>query len=79
MPKVRVYTTPICPYCAALKDFLKDHNIEFEEIDLSQDLEKQTEIIKKTKQMMVPVVEIDGEFIVGFEKEKIVKLLNIKD
>ena len=77
MAKVKVYTTPICPYCVALKEFLKENKIEFEEIDVSQDEMAAKEMIEKTGQMGVPVLEIDGEFVVGFDKEKIKKLLNL--
>jgi len=61
-----------------LKMFLKERNIEFEEIDLSQDEKTKEEIIQKTGQIGVPVIEINGEYIVGFDKEKIFQLLNIK-
>ena len=76
---VKVYTTPACPYCFTLMEFLKEHNIKFEEIDVSKDKKAREEIIKKSGQMGVPVIEIDGQIVVGFDKEKIVKLLKIKD
>ena len=79
MAKVRVFTTSFCPYCVALKEFLKEHNIEFEEVDVSENEEAQKEMIEKSGQMGVPVVEIDGEIVVGFDKERISQLLNIKD
>jgi glutaredoxin-like YruB-family protein len=79
MFKVKVYSTPSCPYCFTLKEFLKEHNIKFEDIDVSKDKSAQDDMIKKSGQMGVPVVEIDGKLIVGFDKEKIVKLLNIKE
>jgi glutaredoxin-like YruB-family protein len=62
-----------------LKEFLKKHNIEFEDIDVSEDEKALEEMIKKSGQMGVPVIEIDGEIVVGFDKEKICKLLNIKE
>ncbi len=77
MPKVKVYTTPVCPYCELLKKYLKEHNIEFEAIDASQDQSAAEKIVQKTGQMGVPVIEINGEFIVGFDKAKIAELLNI--
>ena len=77
--KVIIYSTPVCPYCVTLKEFFKKHNIQFEDIDVSKDKETQEEMIKKSGQMGVPVVEIDGEIVVGFDKEKIIKLLNIKE
>jgi len=75
---VKVYTTPVCPYCFTLKEFLKEHNIKFKEIDVSQNEKAKEEIIKKTGKLEVPVVEINGEIMVGFDREKITKLLKIK-
>ena len=75
--KVRLFSTPSCAYCFTLKEFLKEHNVSFEEIDVSQDEKNRDYIIEKTGKMEAPVVEIDGEIVVGFDKEKIVKLLNI--
>jgi glutaredoxin-like YruB-family protein len=77
LPKVRVFTTPTCPFCYALKEFLKEHNIEFEEIDVSRDEKAAMEMIEKSGQMGVPVAEINGQIVVGFDKEKISQLLNL--
>jgi glutaredoxin-like YruB-family protein len=79
MSKVKVYSTEICPYCVVLKEFLKEHNIEFEEVDVSKDEKARDEMIKKSGKMEVPVLEIEGEIVVGFDKNKIVKLLKIKE
>jgi len=79
MPKVRLFTSPSCPFCYSLKDFLKEKGIEFEEIDVSQDEKAKEEMIKKTGRLEAPIIEIDGQIVVGFDKEKIVKLLNIKE
>ena len=79
MNKVRVFSTPSCPYCVTLKEFLKENNIEFEAIDVSENKEALDEMVEKTGQMGVPVIDINGEMIVGFDKEKIVQLLNIKE
>ena len=79
MKKVRVFSSNFCPYCVTLKNFLKEHNILFEEIDVIENQEAQEEMIEKSGQMGLPVVEIDGQIVVGFDKEKISKLLNIKD
>jgi len=78
MKKVIVYSTPSCPFCYSLKEYLKEKNISFEEIDVSENEEKLKEMIKKSGQMGVPVVEVDGNIIVGFDKEKIDKVLGIK-
>lgn len=74
---IKVYSTPSCPYCFTLKEFLKEKNISFEDIDVSKDQVAAEEMIKKSGQMGVPVVDIDGEIIVGFDKEKISKILKI--
>jgi glutaredoxin-like YruB-family protein len=79
MPKVRLFTTPTCPFCYALKEFLKEHNLEFEEIDVSKDEKAAMEMIEKSGQMGVPVAEINGQIVVGFDKQKICELLKLKD
>jgi len=76
---VKVYITPACPYCYTLKEFLKENKIEFVEIDVSQDEKTKEELIKKSGKMEVPVLEVDGQIVAGFDKEKIVKLLKIKE
>jgi len=75
---VKVYSTPSCPYCHTLKEFLKKNSIEFEDIDVSQDKEALEEMVKKSGQMGVPVVDIDGQIVVGFDKEKITELLSLE-
>lgn len=77
MPKIKVYSTKICPYCVTLKEFLKSYNVEFEEVDVSEDIEAQKEMVEKTGQLGVPVIDIDGQIVIGFDKEKISKLLNL--
>lgn len=77
--KVIVYSTVSCPYCVTLKEFLEENNIEFEDIDVSKDEKALDEMVEKSGQMGVPVVNIDGQFIIGFDKEKITQLLNIKE
>lgn len=75
--KVKVYTTKICPHCNHLKDFLKEHNIAFEEIDVGSDRKAAQELIKKTNAMAVPIIEINGKFIIGFDKKAISNLLGL--
>jgi len=74
---VKVYSTPTCPWCIRVKQFLKESNINFQNIDVSTDKVAAEEMMKKTGQMGVPVLDIDGEIIVGFDKERISKLLEI--
>ncbi|PJE69504.1 MAG: NrdH-redoxin [Candidatus Staskawiczbacteria bacterium CG10_big_fil_rev_8_21_14_0_10_38_10] len=76
---IKVYITPYCPYCVTLKNFLKQQNIEFEEVNVLDDEAAKEEMIKKSGQYGVPVVEIDGEIIIGFDKERILKVLKIKE
>ncbi len=76
---IKVFSTPSCLFCVTLKNFLKEHNIEFEDIDVSQDKVAQDEMIKKSGQMSVPVAEIDGQIVVGFDQERIKKLLKITE
>ncbi|UCD55460.1 MAG: glutathione S-transferase N-terminal domain-containing protein [Candidatus Omnitrophota bacterium] len=73
---VKVYTTPTCPHCMRTKQFLKDNNIEFENIDVSRNPDKAKEAVEKSGQLGVPVLDIDGQIIVGFDKEAIQKALN---
>jgi len=75
---IKVYCTPHCPWCTAAKDYLKSHGFEFEEIDVSTDPLLAEELIKKSGQMGVPVIEIDDELIIGFNRERIDEVLNIK-
>jgi len=78
-PHIRIFSTPTCPYCVTLKEFLKEKGFEYEDIDVAKDEKAQEEMIDRSGQMGVPVVDIDGEIIVGFDKEKIVQRLNIKE
>ncbi|ODS37985.1 MAG: NrdH-redoxin [Candidatus Altiarchaeales archaeon WOR_SM1_86-2] len=74
--KVAVYSTPTCPYCRMTKEYLKEKEVEFEDFDVSSDQEKAAEMIGKSGQMGVPVIEINGKIIVGFNREKIDEALN---
>jgi glutaredoxin-like YruB-family protein len=77
MAKVKIYSTPTCIYCQTLKRYLEDRHIEFEDIDVSQDEKSANEMVEKSGQMGVPVVDIDGQIVVGFDREKIEKLLKL--
>jgi len=75
--KVMIYSTPGCPFCNMAKKFLKDNNVDFEDSDVSTDRTKAQEMIQKSGQMAVPVLDINGEIIVGFDKEKIRKAVGL--
>jgi len=74
---VTVYTTPTCSWCGAVKDHLRSRGISFEEIDVSADMQRAREMVEKSGQYGVPVVDIDGEVIVGFDRGKINQLLGL--
>lgn len=74
---VKVYTTSTCPYCTMLKKFLTEKNISFENIDVGSNPQKAKEMVEKSGQMGVPVINIDGKIIIGFDKEVILKELEI--
>ncbi|MCM8820755.1 MAG: glutathione S-transferase N-terminal domain-containing protein [Candidatus Omnitrophica bacterium] len=77
MKNVIVYSTSTCPYCRMLKDFLKENNIEFVNYDVGIERDKLEEMVKKSGQMGVPVIDIDGEIIIGFDKMRIKEILGI--
>ena len=68
MKKVTVYTTPTCGWCHRVKAYLTEKGVSFEEKDVSRDREAAMEMIQKTNQMGVPVLDIGGAMIVGFDK-----------
>lgn len=77
MPKVTVYSTPTCPWCHKEMEFLKENNIPFEEVNVAADHKAAQRMIEKSGQMGVPVTEIDGQFIVGFDKNALKKALKL--
>lgn len=74
---VKIYSTPTCPYCRMAKDFLKQNNVEFTDIDVSFDETAGQEMVNKSGQIGVPQLEIDGEIIVGFDKAAIKRALDL--
>ena len=75
--KVIIYSTPTCPYCLRAKQFLSDNSIAFEDIDVSTNQAAGEEMVRKSGQMGVPVLDIAGDIIVGFDKERIKQALGI--
>ncbi len=78
MKNITIYTTPTCHFCHAAKDFFRENNIEFTDKDVATDKEVADEMVKKSGQMGVPVIDIDGQIIVGFDEPKLRELLEIK-
>ncbi len=77
MAKVTIYSTPTCGYCNMAKDFFKENDIEFEEFNVAEDEEKRNEMIQKSGQMGVPVIYVDDEMSVGFDKARLTELLGL--
>ncbi len=75
MANVKIYSTPTCPYCKMAKQFLAENNIQFEDVDVASNQTAAQEMIGKSGQMGVPVIDIDGQIIVGFDKAKIKQLM----
>lgn len=77
VPKVKVYSTPSCPYCSQAKAFLKEHSIKYENINVAEDKQKAKEMVEKSGQMGVPVIEVNGKVIIGFNKDALKKALKL--
>lgn len=77
MKNVIVYSTPTCPWCTKAKSYLKSKDIEFKDVDVSQDQAAAVEMIEKSGQRGVPVIDIEGDIIVGFDKDNIDKSLGL--
>ncbi|MBI2573882.1 MAG: glutathione S-transferase N-terminal domain-containing protein [Candidatus Wildermuthbacteria bacterium] len=77
MPNVIIYTTPSCVYCRTAKEFFKDHTIAYEEKDVVKDIDARNEMVKKAGQLAVPVIDVGGEIVIGFDRTKLSKLLGI--
>lgn len=75
---VKIYTTQSCVYCKMAKEFFKTNGIEYAEYDVAANEKARNEMIEKSRQLGVPVIEINGEVFVGFDKNALVKALNIK-
>ena len=76
--KIKIYTTIHCPYCRMAKEYFEKRNIEFEEIDVSNDEAAAERMMEISGQMGVPVIEVNGKIIIGFNKPKIKMLISQK-
>jgi glutaredoxin 3 len=75
---VKVYSTPTCPYCRMAKSFLEEHAVTFDNVDVSIDAAGRDEMMKRSGQMGVPVIDVDGEIVIGFDKERLESLVKNK-
>ena len=72
---VKVYSTPSCPYCTMAKKYLESKNVKYEEFDVSVDRSAAMEMVRKSRQRGVPVLDIDGNIVIGFDKDRIDSLI----
>ena len=77
MAVVKIYSTNTCPYCKMAKQFFQDNKIAYQEFNVSEDRTALNEMLKSSKQMSVPVIDIDGEIIVGFNMPQIKQKLGL--
>ncbi|MBM3206044.1 MAG: NrdH-redoxin [Candidatus Staskawiczbacteria bacterium] len=75
---VIIYSTPTCVYCHSLMEYLKSKNIEYKDIDVSKDEKELEKMVAISGQMGVPVIDIDGNVVIGFDKKRVDELLNLK-
>lgn len=76
--KIKVYSTPTCPYCKLVKEFLEEKKKEFQDINVAADPAAANEMVKLSGQMGVPVVDIDGQVIVGWNKDALEEAIGAK-
>lgn len=76
--KVMIYSTPTCVYCKMAKDLFAKNNIQYDEFNVAADLKAREEMVGKSHQLGVPVIDIDGTIIVGFDQSKITAALGLK-
>ncbi len=75
--KVTIYTTEECPWCKKTKEFFKKHKIKYKEIDVGKDEKAAQEMTKKSGQMGVPVIDVDGKIITGFDEQKLKEVFKL--
>ena len=75
---ITIYSTPTCVYCKTLKEYLSSKNIAYQEIDVSENEKELEKMVAISGQMGVPVVDIDGNVVIGFDREKIDEILKLK-
>lgn len=77
-PRVIVFSTPTCSFCNAAKSYFRQKGIKFKDVDVSRDAAAARDMVKRSGQQGVPVIDIGGKIIVGFDRPKINQLLGIK-
>ena len=77
MKSVKIYSTESCVYCKMVKEFFDKNNVKYEEKDVSKDEKSRAELVEKSGQTGVPVIDIEGEIVIGYDKEKIKRILGL--
>lgn len=77
MQSATIYTTPTCGYCKRAKAFFKEHNVTYTEKDVTTDPQARDEMVKRSNQMGVPVIDVGGKLIIGFDEPALRTALNI--
>ncbi|MER3474511.1 MAG: NrdH-redoxin [Armatimonadota bacterium] len=77
-PRVIVFSTPNCPYCNMAKRYLRERGIRFRDVDVSRDHAAARDMVRRSGQQGVPVIDIDGKIVIGFDRAKINQLLGLK-
>lgn len=78
MATIKIYSTPTCVYCKMAKEFLNKNNVSYEEFNVAEDEKAREEMINKSHQLGVPVIDVNGEIMVGFDRNALVRALGIK-
>ena len=78
MKKVTIYSTPTCHFCQMAKEYFKANNVPYDEFNVASDMEKRKEMMEKSGQLGVPVIVIDDQIVVGFDRPRLANLLNLK-
>ncbi len=78
MKDVKIYSTPTCPYCRMAKEYLSSKGIPYQDFDVAKDRNALDEMVKTSGQMGVPVILVDSEAVIGFDKAKLNALLGIQ-
>jgi len=77
--KVIIYSTPTCHWCRLAKEFFREHKVEFTEHNVASNMIARNEMIEKSAQLGVPVIDIDGDIVIGFDRLRIMELLGIRE
>lgn len=77
MANITIYSTPTCVYCKMAKQYFNENNLKYTEYNVQEDMRAQQEMIAKSHQLGVPVIDVDGEIFVGFDKKGLAEVLKI--